>query len=239
MPHPSLSSTAIIFDLDDTLFFEADFVASARREIIRRLTERYPSLNPTALMASMADAPIHGPGAFDLLHQALPEDVRREATVEWMRRVYRSHTPDITLRPEVRATLQSLVERGATLGIITDGRVETQTLKIHALGLTEFISPRLISVSEALGADKYHPEPFTRMEALTPDARHRIYIGDNAEKDFLHPRALGWTAIMVSDPTNPRTIFRRPLDTFPEPYRPHHAVGRLEDILAICDSSGV
>lgn len=225
-----LTGTAIIFDLDDTLYYEADFVMSARREIVRRLSERFTGLNEERMLEVMLKEPIHGPGAFDALYARLPEDVKESTSVMWMRRVYRSHQPAISLRPEVESILGNLRARGALTGIITDGRVETQSLKINALGLTRFISPSLISISESIGKDKYHSEPFQRMASLTAGAARRIYVGDNAEKDFIHPRAMGWITIMVSDPDNPRTIFRRPLSSFPDANKPDYVVKSLEEI---------
>lgn len=234
----SLEGYAVVFDLDDTLFMEADFVRSARREIVRRLTERFPAALPAAaeLVDMMEEYPIHGPGAFDRLHDHLrmeAPDVAAVASVDWMRRVYRSHRPDIALDPSVKATLASLKYRGATLGLITDGRVETQSLKFHALGLNEFIPPHLVSISEAIGADKHSAKPFTRMERFTPNCFRRVYVGDNPGKDFRHPRALGWDTVMIAHDSGSDAIFRVNAADLPEEYLPAYTISSLRELLIL------
>lgn len=229
-----LRDYAFIFDLDDTLFLEAEYVASARREISRRLARRYPDIGMTAeeMVAIMNRHPFHGPGAFDALHAALPEDIGHEATVLWMRRVYRSHTPGIELKPEVEATLATLASRGATLGLITDGRVETQSLKAHSLGLGRFIPLELVSISEAVGKEKYFAAPFMRMEALTPECTRRVYVGDNLAKDFFHPRAMGWETVRVTHPEDSAAIFRNEGE-YPESHYPAHTVSSISQLLTL------
>lgn len=229
----NLKGTAVIFDLDDTLYLEAEYVDSARREIARRIASRYPNcgLTEVEMTGIMNLWPIHGPGAFDALHAALPREVATEADVLWMRRVYRSHTPDIALRPEVESTLRELKELGATLGIITDGRVETQSLKLHALGLARFIDPALMSVSEAVGAEKYSAAPFMRMEALTPGCSRRFYVGDNIQKDFIWPNAMGWSSVMIVHSPDSRQLFGADIESAPRSHRPADVITSLPLLL--------
>lgn len=230
-----LHGWTFVFDLDDTLFHEAEYVSSARREIARRIAVRYPDAGLTAdeMVAVMDAHPFHGPGAFDALYAALPEDVRRENTVLWMRRVYRSHTPDLHLAPENEALLAVLAARGATLGLITDGRVETQSLKAHALGLGRFIPPERVSVSETIGKEKYSPLPFMRMESLTPDCARRVYVGDNPAKDFIHPNAMGWTTVQVTHPEGSDAIFASSPCDYPPSHLAHHRVDSLPQLLTL------
>lgn len=197
--------TLIAFDLDDTLYKEADYVRSARREIVRQIScrfgDEYPKLRDTASMIEvMEQHRLHGPGAFDALASTLPPEVEQAfGSVYGMVRVYRSHKPDIALDPATLATLRTLVANGATLAIITDGRIETQSIKVRALGLFSMINPALVSISEAVGSDKHSPLPFLRMMALSPSARRYIYVGDNLTKDFIWPNRLGWTSVCLAD----------------------------------------
>lgn len=238
MLHPlpaNLKDWAIVFDLDDTLYYEAEYVASARREIARRIARRYPDCDMTEeqMVDIMNRYPNHGPGAFDALEAALPPEVANEANVAWMRRVYRSHRPDIKLKPEVEATLATLLSRGATLGLITDGRVETQSLKIAALGLDRFIDRARILVSEAIGAEKYSAKPFERMELLTPGCTQRVYVGDNMAKDFLHPKAMGWSTVRLAHPAEGPAIFAAEQENYPETHKADITIDTLPQLLYV------
>ncbi len=230
-----LKDWAIVFDLDDTLYYEAEYVESARREIARRIALRFPEagLTEEEMVGIMSRYPIHGPGAFDALHAALPPEVSQIADIQWMRRVYRSHTPSISLKPEVEATLATLRSRGATLGLITDGRVETQSLKIEALGIGRFVDKERISVSEAIGAEKYSPVPFERMERLTPGCTHRIYVGDNLAKDFIHPKAMGWHTVRIEHPVSGPAIFAAGIDKYPEKNHAAVTIDTLPQLLCV------
>ena len=197
--------TLIAFDLDDTLYKEGDYVRSARHEIARRISDsfgqQYPALaDPAKLVGIMEPHRLHGPGAFDALAAALPPEVEQAiGSVYGMVRVYRSHTPSIALSHETEATLRQLRADGATLAVITDGRIETQSIKVRALGLFDHIHPSLISISEAVGSDKHSPLPFLRIMAMAPAARRYVYVGDNLTKDFIWPNRLGWTTVCLAD----------------------------------------
>ncbi|MCM1028667.1 MAG: HAD hydrolase-like protein [Pseudoflavonifractor sp.] len=234
----SLNGVAVVFDLDDTLFPEAEYVKSARREIARRLSKRYGEMLPQAdkLVSIMDDCPFHGPGAFDRLYDFISNEapkVAREATIDWMRRVYRSHRPQISLEPATEALLSVLRSRGAVIALITDGRIETQSLKFNALGLGRFIPAELVSISEAVGADKHSPLPFMRMERLTQECYRRIYVGDNPAKDFLHPKALGWDTVRLAHSPSSDAIFRVGPTSLPEKYMAQHTIGAIEEILTL------
>lgn len=230
-----LHGWSVIFDLDDTLYYEAGYVASARREIIDRILRRYPSVGLTAdeMLAIMDKMPAHGPGAFDALHAALPPEVAAEAKVEWMRRVYRSHVPSIKLTEEGERVLSTLKARGAVLGVITDGRVETQALKLSSLGVLRYIDAGLVSVSESVGAEKTLPRPFMRMEALTPGCTHRVYVGDNLTKDFIHPKAMGWHTVRIAHRSDSGAIFADEESNYPEVNRAEVSVDSLGQLLDV------
>lgn len=230
--------TVIAFDLDDTLYKEADYVRSARREIARRISRDYgarmPQLaDPAGMTALMNRYQLHGPGAFDALAAMLPPEVEQAiGSVYGMVRIYRSHTPDISLDDDTERVLDSLRDSGATLAVITDGRIETQTIKVRALRLFRYVSPAMISVSEAVGSDKHSPLPFLRIMAMTPTAKRYIYVGDNLAKDFIWPNRLGWTSVCVADTAgvniNPQVI--APSPSYRPDAMPRHVITSLSSL---------
>lgn len=188
-------TTAWIFDLDDTLFDEIDFLHSSYHVIANELATLYPDL---ILSGDALSVMLTARGnAFDALRNWLPDAVAEDQL--WMRDIYRTHRPAISLRPGASRLLRSLSHRHAPLGIITDGRLNTQTNKIKALGLDHIIPSSRIIISEDIGYDKLSQIPFAEMERRIPEADRYIYFGDNPAKDILSARSLGWTTVQVVD----------------------------------------
>lgn len=187
--------TGFIFDLDDTLFDEADFLISSFTAIASELARLYPGIvDPDRVRDILTGA--HG-NPFDVLRAWLPDEVTQDQI--WMRDIYRTHIPSISLLPGARQVLDTLKGYGAPVGIITDGRTVTQTNKIKALGLDSIIPPAHILISEATGADKSTPVPFELMEHVIPGMDRYVYFGDNPAKDIIAPRSRGWLTVQVID----------------------------------------
>ncbi|MDE6496611.1 MAG: HAD family hydrolase, partial [Duncaniella sp.] len=120
----------ILFDLDDTLYPEIDYVQSAYRAIAARWG--------VELLPMMLAAPTTAE-AFDLVTATRPE-----VSIADVITLYRNHRPSIRLPWQSLYTLALLRNTGERIGIITDGRSLTQRNKIEALGLDRFVSPEHI-----------------------------------------------------------------------------------------------
>ncbi len=218
----------VVFDLDDTLFDEIDYLLSAYWEIARLLEERGTMSRRQAFSILESN---RGRDAFDRLLDSEGENVTM--TVAEMVDIYRTHTPRLTLPAEVESTLNSLkanpkVDR---MAVMTDGRVNTQTAKFNALGLDKWIDPSLLVISEAAGGDKLSGLPHAVIERLTSASPDNImYIGDNVAKDFIEANRRGWITVMV--PPGPDAIHHatRILD---KSYRPQVTLSKFADILEI------
>ncbi len=180
----------IVFDLDDTLYKEIDFWHSGMRAVARAAA-------PAAKAPWLYDRMV---SATDPLHNAISVASHHSGISEYdLVDTYRYHAPEISLDPEAAYTLASLRNRGYRLALVTDGRSRTQHLKIEALGLGRFIPSSRMSISEEIGADKNTPAPFIRLMDMYPEEKKWVYVGDNPQKDFLHPNRLGWTTMMLED----------------------------------------
>lgn len=189
---------AVIFDMDDTLYPERDFVRSGYGAVAEELRsrlgtmERYEDWLWERFLAGRAD------GAFDALdghfHLGLSvEDIRH--LVE----VYRFHTPAITPHADMVRLLADLQGR-AKLGMVTDGPVRMQQQKFDALGLADYFAPPAVVLTGALGpaAGKPSPAGFEAVaRALATPHEACVYLADNAAKDFLAPNRLGWASIRL------------------------------------------
>ncbi len=217
-----------VFDLDDTLFKERDFVTSSFRVIAREADRRGIISYEKALAILCAGR--DGGMAFS----SLAEEVAARApgcglTEEWMVNTYRTHTPDIKLDDATESVLAALRERGETLGLITDGRSNTQRAKIKALGLERFIEPRNILVSGETGFDKTHREPFDMIMMRNPAERRYVYVGDNSAKDFIWPNKLGWLTVQLDD-ADGVNIHPQNSDR-PAAFLPQRHIGSLSQLL--------
>lgn len=183
-----MTDIAVIFDLDDTLYKERDYVESALRTLARETGYPYP-----ALPSAGNEVPAAAAEVMDALASAagLPVSVILER--------YRRHIPALTDTEGAAGVLRVLKERGCIIGILTDGRPHTQRAKIAALGLTEIIGPNRIFISGETGVAKPDPRAWQSVADKIPSATHYIYVGDNPAKDFAAPQALGWHTIGIAD----------------------------------------
>ena len=190
--------TMIVFDLDDTLYQEADYVKSGIAAVCRALDDR------GVLSFSEAKAIIDNAGStaqgFDLIVDAAHRKFGDNTLdIRQILDMYRTHIPDISLDESTLEVLKRLRDSGEPVGLITDGRSIGQRAKIKALGLEEFFAPEDILISEETGFDKHCPQPFRRMMEQHPQEHRFVYVGDNPRKDFIWPNQLGWITIMLRD----------------------------------------
>ena len=212
---PCMSDTVICFDLDDTLYKEIDYLKSAYREIAETVG------HPEAVQ-QMMDWYHEGKNVFEELIQAYGLGV----SVADCLKIYRNHYPNITLENEVKEYLEELKGRGAKLGIITDGRSLTQRNKIKALGLEELMDS--IIISEEFGSEKPDERNYKVVMEQFPDGREFVYVGDNPQKDFVAPNALGWRTYCVKDDGG--NIHRQDFSLAKE-YMPQYVVKSINEVL--------
>ena len=164
---------AVIFDLDDTLFPETDYVKSGFKAIADHFNDEVLYHRLLNLFMENRNNVYQRAGFSE-------EECKR--CIE----IYRSHFPALTLDDETKETLMLLKEKGYLLGIITDGRPEGQRNKIKALGLSDIMD--CIIVTDELGGEQFrkpNPKSFEIMrEALSVEFDEMMYVGDNPAKDF-------------------------------------------------------
>ena len=194
----------IIFDLDDTLYSEKEYVKSGFKAVSDYLGGFYE------------ERLWH---FFELGRPAIDEllkELRREAEKIKVLEIYRSHKPSIHLYPDVLETIAELKRSNIKIGLITDGRPEGQRNKITALGLENCSSASLCSlgsssdysftslfddviITDELGGIQFRkPCDIAFRMLLTRwklSANEVAYVGDNVNKDFQAPNQLGMKSI--------------------------------------------
>ena len=165
-----------VFDLDDTLYSEKEYVRSG---FMAAAPERFDELWQAFLNGRPAFDTVLGEGA--------------KAALE----IYRSHKPNISLYPGVRAMLERIKASGRKLALVTDGRPGGQRNKIAALEIEELFD-RII-ITDELGGIEFRKPCSLAFETLQREFNlpfeKMAYIGDNIKKDFIASEKLGMKSI--------------------------------------------
>ena len=178
-----------VFDLDDTLYSEKDYVRSGYEAI----ASEFPQINDMAEKLWVVFE--RGGKAIDEVLAS--EKLLSEETKAKCLQIYRNHKPNIELYSYVIETLERIRMQGIKLGIITDGRPEGQRAKIEALGIADLFD-KIIITDELGGIEFRKPnlEAFIKMkEHFDISYNKMLYVGDNINKDFIAPQKLGMKSV--------------------------------------------
>lgn len=216
----------VVFDVDDTLYFERDYVRSGFDHVARRIGRSDEEVRKLAawLLAAFAQG-VRG-DTFDRLRATFPDVAQRSSTAELVE-AYRAHVPSIDLAPGTADVLDSLQRRGLRLGVLSDGPVESQMAKATALGLDRWFDPVLLTSSYGAGFAKPGTAGFATIAqtwALPPAGL--VYVADNPAKDFGGPRTLGWLTVRIRDERQQR----HGLDAVGEAFEPKVEIASIEDL---------
>jgi HAD superfamily hydrolase (TIGR01549 family) len=176
----------VIFDLDDTLYSEKEYIKSGYRVVADLLGDRN-------LTDKLWDYFEKGKPAIDSLLEELGCKERKEECL-W---AYREHVPQIKLYEGMDDLIERLKTKGVKVGIITDGRVSGQKKKIQALGLDKKVDDYIIT--DELGGIQFRKPCDIAFRIMQNRWRipyeQMLYIGDNVDKDFQAPRQLGMQSL--------------------------------------------
>ncbi len=174
---------AVIFDLDDTLYSEKEYVRSGYREIAKLISE--------VTEEELWKAFLNKEPAIDVVLERHGLMNRKEEALH----AYRHQQPYIHLYNGVN----EMLERLDKVGIITDGRPEGQRAKLEALGLDY-----KVIITDELGGIEFR-KPNEAAFRLMQEKMHvpfekMAYVGDNIKKDFIAPEKLGMKCIYFKNP---------------------------------------
>ena len=184
-------SEAVVFDLDDLLYKEFDFMRSAFWEIAQEVTRN----DAKELFRMMMAQYFSGNSVLTWVHEVYLEN-NAKYSLSGLISQYRNHIPRITLTAQTKQLLDNLKENGNKIGILTDGRSITQRNKIRALGLEKWVDK--ISISEECGNEKPSEKPYMAFQETFAGGSF-VYLADNFAKDFIAPKNLGWRTIALLD----------------------------------------
>ena len=188
---------AVVFDLDDTLISEREYIKSGFNVVAEVLSEKYQLLQEDVFFKLMSLFQESPKNVFNRLLDFYQIDYTTEEIKELIVS-YRHHLPNISLYEDAKFILNELSEKSLKLGVITDGYQVTQRNKLLSLGIDAYFDA--IIVTDELGREfwKPHARPYELIKAqLDVEFNEMIYIGDNVSKDFVTAKKLGIKTIHI------------------------------------------
>ena len=181
--------SVVLFDLDDTIYSEKEYVKSGYAEIACH----YPEIKNMA--KKLWDAFKRGEKAIDYVLQN--EGLLSSENITNCLNIYRSHQPKIAPYPDAIKLIDQLKKDGCRLGLITDGRPDGQRAKIKALDIEHFFEK--IIITDEFGSIDFR-KPNTRAfeemhDFFNTNYKDMVYVGDNPAKDFAAPEKLGMNSV--------------------------------------------
>ncbi|MDQ0859284.1 HAD family hydrolase [Bacillus sp. V2I10] len=217
---------AVVFDMDDTLYYESDYVRSGMHELEKWVMKNY-SVNGFYGIAMNFFETGENKYIFnktlDLLK--IPYD---EKIIQKMINVYRSHKPSILLLDDAKWVLNH-IEKKVKVGLISDGFLEAQINKVQSLGLTQKFHS--IILTDQFGRNHWKPSqrPYEQI-CINLQVSHDecMYIGDNVKKDFVTANKLGWKTVHVERENGVYSNI-----TEKQEYMAHYKINNLKKISVI------
>lgn len=174
----------VIFDLDDTLISEKDYIISGFMHISEIIGKKYQKKSSEVLHKIMELFQADASHVFNRLLEIYNPAYEKEE-VHYLVGEYRKHYPDVRFFEDVNPCLEFLKNRRIKTGIITDGYLEAQSQKVKAVKGNQLFDK--VILTEELGREfwKPHPKAFEMMkEHFHVEFDEMVYVGDNPQKDF-------------------------------------------------------
>ena len=184
----------LIFDLDDTLYSEIQFVKSGFFAVADELNYLYnfPVLESYNFMLKVLEEKGRGCVFNDLLKFYGKFSI---SNVNHCIKVYRHHKPNIKLNPEVHSVLSFFP---GDKYVVTDGHKIVQENKVDALEVSSYF--KHIYITHRYGIINSKPSIYCFdliRKRENCDWTNLCYIGDNPNKDFVNLKPLGVHTVRI------------------------------------------
>lgn len=192
----------VFFDLDNTLLDHDSAEAAAQTDIYQSNPElqevskedwlnTYKSVNHNLWLqyqeGEIDRHELHRSRFKDSMIQlGIPADRSEEIGTEYMN-CYRNHWSWVDGAKEA----VEIVSESYPVGIVTNGFLETQQMKIEKMGLDQFTD--IFVITEEIGVMKPHQRVFdVATERARVDRNSILYVGDSYSSDIIGGRNAGW-----------------------------------------------
>ena len=186
----------VLFDLDDTLYPEADFVKSGLGAVAEYLAVSHGLDQSAAYKAMIKHFKKQGRGK--IFNQTLSESKINPTAVLIKKLVslYRRHRPEIKVYQGVRPLLERLKSSGLKLALVTDTNWRVQARKLNALGIAKYFD-RII-FTDKLNLKKPDLKIYRQIfEKFRVRPSEVLCVGDDPTCDFIGARIAGCQTLRI------------------------------------------
>ncbi len=189
---------AVIFDLDNVLYDEKEYIFAAYRSIARFLSERCRLDAEQVYSKLVVDLKRKGSLYPKLFNDAIADFGLDESLLPEILSLYASVEAPIRLFPDSEAALKLVRQHGLKVALVTNGGVKTQHNKVRLLKLEGYFDAILYARETGAGVEKPHPDVYKEvLQKLGASAERVLCIGDNPYTDFLGAKKLGMRTLRV------------------------------------------
>ena len=189
---------AVVFDLDNVLYDERDYVFAAFRSIALFLSGRCRFSEDEVYSKLVCDFEKKGSMYPRLFNDAVTDLGLDQNLVPEILRLYATVDSKVELFPEATSTLLALRRLGLKLALVTNGGVQIQRNKIRLLGVEEFFDAVVFARETETGKEKPDPEGYrVALQKLGVGAGETVCVGDNPHTDFWGAKQMGMRTIRV------------------------------------------
>jgi putative hydrolase of the HAD superfamily len=199
--------SAILFDVDDTLYSTTQFAALARQRAVEAMVRQGLRLPVSEVRRELNEViseftsnyGMH----FDKLLLRLPPasyaGVNRALIIAAGITAYHATKAELQAFPDVLPFLRRVHDQGdIVLGVITHGLEIKQAEKLLLLKVIPYLNPAAIFISDQVGISKPNPKLYQRAcAALGLNPAEVMYVGDNPLHDVDPVNAVGMISVRL------------------------------------------
>lgn len=184
----------LIFDLDDTLYSEIEYVRSGFLAVANELNRlfKWPVTESFNFMLNTLESKGRGAVFNDLLYY---KGKLSKKNIKHCVKIYRHHNPNIFLNTDVQSVLKFFP---GNKYLVTDGHKIVQGNKVKALAIASYF--KHVYITHRYGIINSKPSVFC-FDLIRKREKcewsEMCYIGDNPNKDFVNLKPLGVHTIRI------------------------------------------
>jgi putative hydrolase of the HAD superfamily len=187
---------AVIFDLDDTLYDRAQFLASGFAAVADSVSRTH-GIPAHTLRTTLHLAHADERNGSELQALCAWHGLSEDLIPEWIG-IIREHEPLLTPARGAVTMLASMRAQGWRVGLLTNGLPATQRAKVRALALEPLVDAVVCAEDVVAGGKPARPAFDAAMASVGARRSRTVFVGDDLARDIHGAQAAGLHTIRVA-----------------------------------------